>query len=135
MITILILVVLLSSIHIIYLYWSRNQIKRISNNRLRYIKDCFDTLYQYEHNPTTFLAKCKDLVHVKRLAEYHIIDSPHLSNHIKRNWHKLTPAEKQFVCFMEAGFSNRELCAIFHVGKIGSVYVKYYRIRSKITKK
>ena len=119
----------------IYLYRSRNRIKAISNNRLRYIKDCFDTLYQYENNPTTFLAKCKDLAHIKRLAEYHIIDNPHLSNRIKRNWHKLTPTEKQFVCFMEAGFSNRELCAIFHVGKIGSVYVKYYRIRSKIAKK
>lgn len=32
---------------------------------------------------------------------------------------------------MNAGFTNRELCAIFQVRKISSIYVKYYRIKIK----
>lgn len=77
--------------------------------------------------------RCKELASVKRLSNYHIVnDSLRLSDCRRHRRSNLTPAEKEFLCLMEAGFSNRALCVIFRVGKVGSIYVKHHRIKAKI---
>ena len=85
------------------------------------------------NDPVSFHTRCKELASVKRLSNYHIVnDSLRLSDCRRHRRSNLTPAEKEFLCLMEAGFSNRALCVIFRVGKVGSIYVKHHRIRAKI---
>ena len=90
-------------------------------------------LYLYNNDPVSFHTRCKELASVKRLSNYHIVnDSLRLSDCRGHRRSNLTPAEKEFLCLMEAGFSNRALCVIFRVGKVGSIYVKHHRIKAKI---
>lgn len=87
----------------------------------------------YNNDPVSFHTRCKELASVKRLSNYHIVnDSLRLSDCRRHRRSNLTPAEKEFLCLMEAGFSNRALCVIFRVGKVGSIYVKHHRIKAKI---
>ena len=108
---------------ILYRLWQqRRQAELLARNKLRYIED-----------PVSFHTRCKELASVKRLSNYHIVnDSLRLSDCRRHRRSNLTPAEKEFLCLMEAGFSNRALCVIFRVGKVGSIYVKHHRIKAKI---
>lgn len=100
-----------------------------------YGKDIFQfvILHSPNNDPVSFHTRCKELASVKRLSNYHIVnDSLRLSDCRRHRRSNLTPAEKEFLCLMEAGFSNRALCVIFRVGKVGSIYVKHHRIKAKI---
>lgn len=121
---------LLSSVICLAIMLAR--ISRISRNRLLYIKDCIDLLYVYgRHDASKLYKKFKQLSNVKQLARYNIADATIPKGDFRRKWHKLTPAEKQLVILMNTGFSNRELSVIFDVGKVSSIYVKYYRAKAK----
>ena len=119
---------------ILYRLWQqRRQAELLARNRLRYIEEWLDLLYLYNNDPVSFHTRCKELASVKRLSNYHIVnDSLRLSDCRRHRRSNLTPAEKEFLCLMEAGFSNRALCVIFRVGKVGSIYVKHHRIKAKI---
>jgi len=119
---------------ILYRLWQqRRQAELLARNRLRYIEEWLDLLYLYNNDPVSFHTRCKELASVKRLSNYHIVnDSLRLSDCRGHRRSNLTPAEKEFLCLMEAGFSNRALCVIFRVGKVGSIYVKHHRIKAKI---
>ena len=110
---------------ILYRLWQqRRQAELLARNRLRYIEEWLDLLYLYNNDPVSFHTRCKELASVKRLSNYHIVnDSLRLSD---------CRGEKECLCLMEAGFSNRALCVIFRVGKVGSIYVKHHRIKAKI---
>lgn len=104
----------------------------LGTKQLRYIEEWLDLLYLYNNDPVSFHTRCKELASVKRLSNYHIVnDSLRLSDCRRHRRSNLTPAEKEFLCLMEAGFSNRALCVIFRVGKVGSIYVKHHRIKQR----
>lgn len=115
--------------YFLYILWRHSV--QIAHNRLCYIKDWLGLLYVYKNVPVTFQGRCKLLAHVKQFCKYKIINHHPIKWTIKKKWRKMTTAEKNLICLMDAGFSNRELCAIFQVGKVGSIYVKYYRIKLK----
>ena len=119
---------------ILYRLWQqRRQAELLARNRLRYIEEWLDLLYLYNNDPVSFHTRCKELASVKRLSNYHIVnDSLRLSDCRRHRRSNLTPAVKEFLCLMEAGFSNRALCVIFRVGKVGSIYVIHHRIKAKI---
>ncbi len=127
----LIAFIFLLIIAIIFLIISLFRIRRIAFNRLVLIKDWLDWLYVYSDDAVSFQNRCKSLAHIKQLAKYNIINWVPPNYKMRMKWHKLSLAERRFVCLMNAGFTNRELCAIFQVGKISSIYVKYYRIKTK----
>lgn len=131
MIYILSCLIILLFLGIIFLYILWRHFAQIAYNRLCYIKDWLDLLYVYKNVPVTFQGRCKLLAHVKQFCKYKIINHHPIKWTIKKKWRKMTTAEKNLICLMDAGFSNRELCAIFQVGKVGSIYVKYYRIKLK----
>lgn len=133
MIFILCAIIMLQAGIICRLWQRQRQTELLAQNRLRYIEEWLDLLYLYNNDPVSFHTRCKELASVKRLSNYHIVnDSLQLSGHRRHYRSNLTPAEKEFLCLMEAGFSNRALCIIFRVGKVGSIYVKHHRIRTKI---
>ena len=131
MIFILCAIILLQA-GILYRLWQqRRQAELLARNRLRYIEEWLDLLYLYNNAPVSFHTRCKELASVKQLSNYHIVDDSLRSSVRRRHCRSsLTPAEKEFL--MESGFSNRALCVIFRVGKVGSIYVKHHRIRAKI---
>lgn len=131
MIYILSCLIILLFLGSIFLYILWRHFAQIAYNRLCYIKDWLDLLYVYKNVPVTFQGRCKLLAHVKQFCKYKIINHHPIKWTIKKKWRKMTTAEKNLICLMDAGFSNRELCAIFQVGKVGSIYVKYYRIKLK----
>lgn len=133
MIFILCAIILLQA-GILYRLWQqRRQAELLARNRLRYIEEWLDLLYLYNNAPVSFHTRCKELASVKQLSNYHIVDDSLRSSVRRRHCRSsLTPAEKEFLCLMESGFSNRALCVIFRVGKVGSIYVKHHRIRAKI---
>ena len=131
MIYILSCLIILLFLGSIFLYILSRHFAQIAYNRLCYIKDWLDLLYVYKNVPVTFQGRCKLLAHVKQFCKYKIINHHPIKWTIKKKWRKMTTAEKNLICLMDAGFSNRELCAIFQVGKVGSIYVKYYRIKLK----
>lgn len=119
------------SLAVIILTAALAYVSRISKNRLVYIKDSIDLLYVYgKHDAVKFYDKCKDLSDSKQLARYGIVGQIPV-RHFRCKWHRLTPAEKQLLTLMNAGFSNRELSVIFNVGKVSSIYVKHYRAKAK----
>ncbi len=128
---VLVVIIVLLFIVIIVLARSLNNIKKLANNRLMFIKDCLDLLYVFSNDSQSFHNRCKSLVHIRQLARYNIVSWKPPCAHFRKKWHKMSTSEKQFICLMNAGFSNRELCTIFQVGKISSIYVKYHRIKSK----
>lgn len=118
MIFILCAIILLQA-GILYRLWQqRRQAELLARNRLRYIEEWLDLLYLYNNAPVSFHTRCKELASVKQLSNYHIVDDSLRSSVRRRHCRSsLTPAEKEFLCLMESGFSNRALCVIFRVGK------------------
>lgn len=107
--------------------------RALGTKQIAYIEEWLDLLYIYNNAPVSFHTRCKELASVKQLSNYHIVDDSLRSSVRRRHCRSsLTPAEKEFLCLMESGFSNRALCVIFRVGKVGSIYVKHHRIRAKI---
>lgn len=131
LIGLLIVFIALLIIAIIFLVVSLFRIRRIAFNRLVLIKDWLDWLYVYSNDAVSFQNRCKSLAHIKQFSKYNIISWTPPNYKMRMKWHKLSLAERRLVCLMNAGFTNRELCAIFQVGKISSMYVKYYRIKVK----
>ena len=133
MIFILCAIIMLQAGIIYRLRQQRRQAELLAQNRLRYIDEWLDLLYVYSNDPISFHSRCKELAYIKRLSNYRIVNgSLHLSERQRFRRCSLTPAEKEFLHLMEAGFSNRALCVIFRVGKIGSIYVKHHRIKAKM---
>lgn len=125
------IVVAILSLAVILLAAAVVRFSRLSRNRLLFIKDCIDLLYVYgRHDAPKLYDRFKQLSHIKQLSRYNITDDMPVRR-FRHKWHRLTPAERQLVILMNAGFSNRELSVIFDVGKISSIYVKYYRAKSK----
>ena len=125
--TIIVLLVVLVAV----LAKSLNETKKLASNSLLLIKDWLDLLYVFSDDSQAFHNRCKNIAHIRQLTKYNIVSWNPPSATIKMKWHKMSVSERQFICLMNAGFSNRELCAIFQVGKISSIYVKYHRIKAK----
>ena len=116
--TIIVLLVVLVAV----LAKSLNETKKLASNRLLLIKDWLDLLYVFSDDSQAFHNRC---------ISGNIVSWNPPNATIKMKWHKMSVSERQFICLMNAGFSNRELCAIFQVVKISSIYVKYHRIKAK----
>jgi len=102
-------------------------LRRLADRRLELVRRLIDHSYQYAHQPLTFVHKFNEEVCVQRLLEAKIVPMPR---------HAATRSAKEsevFLCrLIDAGFSRREVCVIFGLKNIGSLYVKYHRIKKKL---
>ncbi len=98
--------------------------------RLNYIHILIDTVYSFGNNSELLLTQLKKEMSVKKLLLYGIIKrrqteacDPEL---------KISEDDRLLYQLLQEGFSPRELCIIFSLNNINSLYVKHHRIRKKL---
>ena len=102
-------------------------LRRLADRRLNLVRRLIDHSYQHAHQPLTFLHKFNEEVGAQRLLEAKIVPMP------RRAATRSAKESEVFLCrLIDAGFSRREVCVIFGLKNIGSLYVKYHRIKKKL---
>ncbi|MCM1532993.1 MAG: hypothetical protein NC114_12100 [Ruminococcus flavefaciens] len=111
---------------------------RLHSHRLRskaqaqldYIHILIETVYVYGNNHELLSKRLKQEMSAKKLLLYGIIerkrteaDDPEL---------KISEDDRLLYQLLHEGFSPRELCIIFSLSNINSLYVKHHRIRKKL---
>lgn len=101
--------------------------QRLLHRRLGLLRRLIELSFQHAHQPLTFLNKFNEEVCVRRLLEAKIIPMPRsaATRSVKES--------EVFLCrLIDAGFSRREVCVIFGLKNISSLYVKHHRIEKKL---
>lgn len=110
----------------VYRRYSTQQ--HLAEQRLRLIRSLLDLCYVYSESPQIFHEKFKDKVNIKQLKCYDLIEVS------EGRYEGLKDDERLLCALFDGGFSQRELCTIYNVRKLSTMYVKYYRIRTKLEK-
>lgn len=101
----------------------------LSDDRLIYIRKMIDTLYTYNHNAEKLRKHIVELMTVDVLMAYHVITPSDRTKYDKMNCRK---ADKLLCKLSDMGFTPRELCVIFSLNNINSVYVKISRMNKRL---
>lgn len=98
--------------------------------RLNYIHILIDTVYTYGSSHELLSTRLKQEMSAKKLLLYGIVErkkteacAPEL---------KISEDDRLLYQLLQEGFSPRELCIIFALNNINSLYVKHHRIRKKL---
>lgn len=109
-----------------------NSHKLKARDRLKYIQILMRIVYYHKHDPIHLTAHIHDEMSILKILSYHIIDDvcdkyfpPEL---------KCSKNDKLLYILHEDGFTARELCVIFGLNNMNSVYVKCSRINKKLNK-
>ena len=101
--------------------------RRLADNRLRILHNMIELFYLYQSQPLKFTHKFRDEIAARHLRQMGIILPP---RHPVRSD---AEANEQFLCrLLDAGFSRKEVCAIFGLKSINCLYVKFHRIKKKL---
>ena len=101
---------------------------RLADNRLALLRNLIDKAYVHRDHPTEFARAFRQEIAARNLRNGGIILSPRFSS--------ATAAEAEelfLVGLLDAGFSSREVCAIFDLKSVNSFYVKYHRVKKKLS--
>lgn len=101
-------------------------LRRLSSDRLRLIRNLLDLGYVYNESPAIFLDKFRDRVHIRQFKSYELVERA------DDRLACLKEDERILVTLFEEGFTQRELCVVYGLKKISTLYVRYHRIRKKI---
>ena len=112
---------------IAYLCYRCFKMRRLSQRRLGLLRRLIEHSYQHAHQPLTFLNKFREEVCARNLLEAGIVPMP---RHATRRLAK--ELEVFLYRLIDAGFSRREVCVIFGLKNISSLYVKHHRIKKKL---
>ena len=100
---------------------------RLADNRLQLIRHLIDLSYSYKEQPLKFLHHFCDAIRVPALRNSHIVQ---ISRHTS---YTETEEDSRFLIqLLDAGFSRREVCAIFDLKNINCLYVKFNRAKKKL---
>ena len=110
-----------------YLYYRYLKIYRLSRRRLELLRRLLEHSYQHAVRPELFLDKFREEVCARKLQDAGIVPMPRLAS-----MHPAKESEIFLYRLIEAGFSRREVCVIFGLKNISSLYVKYHRIKKKL---
>lgn len=129
-----IITILVMDIFIVLIIYRRlrHHIQYVSGQakaRLNYIRILIDTVYTYSHQPELLQNTCKRDVDQKLLA-YHVIDNR--CDRLFSARMKVNSNDQLLYMLHKEGFSPRELCIIFELNNLNSVYVKCHRINKKL---
>lgn len=103
--------------------------KRIAYNRLQLLRRVIEYMYLYKDRPIVFLHKTQEELQYKKLLKSNIIPM--------RSHSKMTESTTMelFMCrLIDAGFSRKEVCAIFDLKNVNCLYVKFHRAKKKLQK-
>lgn len=102
--------------------------KTLSSDCIRYIEMLIETVYTYKHQPQHL---CDHLIQtIKKLLSYHIIDED--CSHLFPSDLKCRKNDMLLYKLHMMGFTAKELCLLFELNNINSVYVKCHRIKKKL---
>lgn len=130
-----IITILIMDIFIVLIIYRRlrNHIRCASGQakaRLNYIRILIDTVYSYSNQPELLQKHMQKEMSIKKLMAYHVID-----NRCERFFTAATKVngnDQLLYMLHKEGFSPRELCVIFELNNLNSVYVKCHRINKKL---
>ena len=132
--TIFIIDILLVSIVIFVVLRERklygDKLRREAQERLDYIHILIDTVYTYGNNNELLSARLKQEMSAKKLLLYGIIERK--QTEACRPELKIGEDDRLLYQLLQEGFSPRELCIIFSLNNLNSLYVKHHRIRKKL---
>lgn len=102
------------------------EVRICAANRLRYIQILIEVVYTYKNQPSHMREHLLQEMTINKMLNYHIVDN--CCNRIFAPDLKCTERDKLLYMLHKEGFSARELCIIFQLNNINSVYVKRHRI-------
>ena len=111
----------------------RRRVKNIadeSEHRLVYIRTLIDSVYTFYRNPEKLLLRMKTEMTADKLLLYGVVRSK--CTEACDPAFKVNDDEKLFYQLSLEGFSSRELCVLFKLNSLSSVYVKRHRINKKL---
>lgn len=107
-----------------------------SHQRFLFIRKLISLAFIYGHDTDLFHKKFVEMVNIKTLKRRQII---HPMNFIPNDEFieslkdkGLTEWEIEICCLTELGFTAQELCVIYGLKNINSIYVKRHRIKKKL---
>lgn len=127
----LIVVVLVCRFHFATQKRHFRRIESRARDRLLYIQSLIDLIYTYKHNPVLLESHLTQQVSIKKILSHHVIDDE-CEKYIPKDL-KILKTDMLLYTLYQEGFSYRELCVIFELNNLNSVYVKYHRINKKLT--
>lgn len=98
--------------------------------RLDYIHILIDTVYTYGNNHELLSVRLKQEMSAKKLLLYGIIERK--QTEACRPELKINEDDRLLYQLLQEGFSPRELCIVFSLNNLNSLYVKHHRIRKKL---
>ena len=110
-------------------YYKRTVAAR-SEARLAYIRTLIETVYVFGNKPDMLQSHIKHEMSIKKLLFYGVIErQPTEASDPAR---RINETDQLVYQLLQNGFSPRELCVIFNLNNINSLYVKYHRINRKL---
>ncbi len=88
-----------------------------------------DTLYTYNHNPEKLRKHIIELMKADVLIAYHVVTPSDRTKYDEVNCNK---TDKLLCKLSDMGFTPRELCMLFSLNNINSVYVKMSRMNKRL---
>ena len=130
-----IITILVMDIFIVLIIYRRlrHHIQYVSGQakaRLNYIRILIDTVYTYSHQPELLQKHLQKEMSIKKLLAYHVIDNR--CDRLFSARMKVNSNDQLLYMLHKEGFSLRELCVIFELNNLNSVYVKCHRINKKL---
>lgn len=130
----IITIFIMDIIIVLFIYRSlRNRFQEVTRQasaRLDYIRILIDTVYTHDHHPESLQKHMQKEMSIKKLMAYHVVE-----NHCERFFCsriKVNRNDQLLYMLHQEGFSPRELCIIFELNNLNSVYVKCHRINKKL---
>ena len=103
---------------------------KLATARLNYIRILIDTVYTYYHHPELMRKHLQKEMAIKKLMAYHVVDNH--CGYFFTSRTKVSTNDQLLYMLHKEGFTPRELCIIFELNNINSVYVKCHRINKKL---
>lgn len=130
-----IITILVMDIFIVLIIYRRlrHHIQYVSGQakaRLNYIRILIDTVYTYSHQPELLQKHLQKEMSIKKLLAYHVIDNR--CDRLFSARMKVNSNDQLLYMLHKEGFSPRELCIIFELNNLNSLFFKCHRINKKL---
>lgn len=101
---------------------------RLADNRLVLLRNLIDKAYVHRNHSSEFARIFRMEIAARNLRNCGIIPPSRFSSASDAE-----EKEQFLVGLLDAGFSSREVCAIFDLKSVNCFYVKYHRVKKKLS--
>lgn len=108
----------------------RRDAEASASDRLHYIRILMDLVYTYSHRPEQLVGLLRAEMSIGKLLCCHVVEDG--TARFAPEQLRANRNDKLLYQLHEAGFTPRELCVIFGLNNLNSVYVKYHRMNKRL---